>query len=162
MTQIDFAIEPIRDTQRRAIFAAARARGMSIDDVRDLSPGGSISALTRAQAGDVLRRLNSGTRYEHPRPAVRGRRRPKNVYRLATPAQRGKIEALRTELDWTPEKLAQWLSERRHGDGRLMSRIDSSSDASAVIELLKGVTIRDQQCRRRREAQAPTGIAAGS
>jgi len=147
--------EPIRATQRRAIFAAMHARGLEIDDVRALCPNGSISKLSRAEAGDVLQRLNARTEYEHPRRTrPRSSRRPKGVYRLATSGQRAKIEALRIDLDWTVERLTEWLAGRSYADGRRMNRIDSSNDAAAVIELLKGVVLKAGQARQRRELAA--------
>lgn len=160
MSEDPIGLEPIRDTQRRAIFAAMRARGLTIDDVRSLCPARSISKLSRREAGAVLSRLNAATDYAHPRSAPRGPRRPKGVFRMATPAQRGKVEALRIDLGWTPEALAQWLTERRYADGRPMSRMDSSGDASAVIELLKGVAIRYLRSARRRVS--PASVESGS
>lgn len=130
---------PVSDAQRRAIFAAASRIGLSIEDVRALTPSGSISKLTFHQAGDLLKHLNAGTEHAHPRQAPRGPRRPKGVYAIATDAQRRKIESLRISLDWTVEGLNSWLSERTHVDGRPMTRVDSTADANAVIELLKVV-----------------------
>lgn len=72
--------ERITPPQRRALFAAARDRGLSIDDVRDMTPTGSISALTRAEASDLLDRINAGTDFdEHRRQRPRGPRRPKSL-----------------------------------------------------------------------------------
>jgi len=147
-TDIDKAIgaEPITPSQRRALFSAARSRGMTIDDIRDMTPTGSISALTRSQASDLLDGLNSGTEYAHPRkPRRRSARRPKGVYALATEAQHRKIESLRIQLGWTREGLRGWLSERHYTDGRPMTKIDSTSDGSDVIELLKGVLERTER-----------------
>jgi len=92
--------EPLSPGQRRALFAVGKRRGLSIDGLRELTPAGSISALTRAQAAGLLDRLNVGTDYEHPRPAQRQPRRPRGVYAIATDAQRRKIEALRIDLGW--------------------------------------------------------------
>lgn len=139
--------EPITAAQRRALFAAARERGLTIDDLRDMTPAGSISALTRGQASDLLDGLNRGTDYAHPRkrrPSSRPRR-PKCVYGIATDAQRRKIESLRIQLGWTLEGLQGFLSERHFSDGRVMTRIDSTSDGRDVIELLKGVRDRSRK-----------------
>lgn len=95
--------------------------------------------MPRGQASDLLDRLNAGKQYEHPRKTVRGRRRPKGVYAMATDAQHRKIESLRIELGCTPNGLRDWLSERHYIDGRPMTRIDSTADGIAVIELLKSV-----------------------
>ncbi|MBN2563782.1 MAG: hypothetical protein JXQ75_22925, partial [Phycisphaerae bacterium] len=40
------------------------------------------------------------------------------------------------------DKLQEWLSGRHHADGRPMTRLDSTTDAQAVIELLKVVLTR--------------------
>ena len=132
--------------QRRALFAIARQRGMTIDDLRGMTPQGSISAITRRQAARLLSHLNAGTDYEHPRPKMRPRRRQlKGVYRFASEAQHRKIEALRIQLAWAEDKLQAWLAERHHPDGRPMTRIDSTSDGVSVIELLKGVLARSSR-----------------
>ncbi len=134
--------EPMTPAQRRAWFAAGKSRGMDIDGLRSLTPRGSISALSRAEAARILTSLNRGTDHEHPRRSPRRPHRPAGVYAFASDAQRRKIEALRIDLGWTPEKFQEWLSERHHGDGRPMTRIDSTTDAQAVIELLKVVLSR--------------------
>ena len=131
--------EPLTAGQRRALFSAARARGLNVDDLRSMTPLGSISAMTRAQAAHLLTRLNAGTDHAHPRVQERAPRRPKGLYGLATAAQRRKVEALRIDLGWSTEGLAGFLSERHFIDGRRMDRIDSLTDASEVIELLKAV-----------------------
>lgn len=139
--------EPITAAQRRALFAAGRVRGLTIDDIRGMTPTGSISALTRGQASDLLEGLNRGTEYAHPRKrkSSRGRpRRPKGVYAIATEAQHRKIESLRIQLGWTTEGLRGWLSERHYADGRAMTNIDSTNDGRDVIELLKGVLERTE------------------
>src|ERR1043166_5041149 len=137
-----FGAGGITPAQTRAIFAAARRIGMELDDVRAMTPGGSIKLLSRLQASDLLDRLNASTEYQHPRKSPRAPRRPKSVYRIATPPQLAKIESLRIELDWTSEGLTGWLSERHHGDGRAMTDIQSSSDRQAVVQLLKAVVKR--------------------
>lgn len=144
-TMQDFG-QPITPAQRTALFAAARSRGLGIDDIRAMTPAGSISKLTRLQARELLDRLNAGT----PHAVQHRPRRPKGVYALVTDAQRNKIEALRIELGWTPERLKEWLGERTHADGRPMTRMDTTADASAVIELLKAVTGRSAVARSRR------------
>ena len=77
-----------------------------------------------------------------------------SVFAIATPAQRNKIEALRIDLGWKPDGLAGFLHDRRHADGRRMTRIESTTDAAAVIELLKVVVAKSRQAQDRREAKA--------
>jgi hypothetical protein len=140
--------KPITADQRRALFAIGRARNLDIDDLRALTPTGSISALTSVQASRLLDGLNAGTQYAHPRSSARRPRRPKGVYAFASAAQLRKVEALRIDLEWSPQKLQEWLSQRHHDDGRPMTRIDSTTDGQAVIELLKIVVTRTQARRR--------------
>ena len=144
----DFGL-PITAEQRRAIFAAGKSRGLDIDDLRQLTPAGSISALTRLQATELLQRLNAHGEHPYPKRHSRAPRRPKGVYAIPTGSQLNKIEALRIELGWTPEGLQGWLAERHHVDGRLMTKIDSTTDAAAVIELLKAVLVKTDRARTR-------------
>ncbi len=90
-----------------------------------------------------------------PGPTPRGPRRPKNVYCIATDAQRRKIDALCIDLGWSREKFRQWLSDRHHDDGRPLTSIDSSRDAQAVIELLKAVVVRASRARGRDHSGIP-------
>lgn len=134
------APSPITPAQRKAIFAAARAKGRSVDDLRAMTPNGSISRLSRREAFDLLNRLNAGT--EHDRPAPRRRpRRAKGMYAFVTDAQRDLIAALRLEIGWSDEQFRDWLGKRHYADDptRPMTDMQSSADAMRVIELLKDV-----------------------
>jgi hypothetical protein len=62
---IDFGL-PITPEQRRAIFAAGKVRRLDLDGLRDLTPMGSISALTRLQAAQLIDRLNAGSENAYP------------------------------------------------------------------------------------------------
>jgi hypothetical protein len=157
------AVKMISPEQRSAIFAAARRLCMEINDVRAMTPAGSVSQLTYAQASDILDSLNRGSGYQHPRTYKRPARRPKGVYRMVTPDQLSKIESLRIELGWEPDRLQAWLAKRRHNDGRPMTRVDSSADGVAVIELLKGVQIRQAKVNVERwlKGESPVGQQGG-
>ena len=147
----------ITDAQRRAIFAWGRANGMSIEDLRAMTPAGSISKMTRDQASKLIDRLNREQQAKRPR---RRKRRPKNVFAIATEEQRAKIDSLRLTLGWSPEKLDAWLSKRHFLDGRPMNKIDSSDDAVRVIELLKGVIKRTDPAKLKRQRSADHVSAA--
>ena len=67
--------------QRRHLFALARGRGMDLAAVRDLTPAGSVSALTREQADELIDKLTNG--YPHRRPR-RGRRASPQQVRFIT------------------------------------------------------------------------------
>lgn len=140
------ASERIRPAQRAALFAIGTARGLDIDDLRAMTPKGSISALSFAEASALLSRLNAGTEFAHPRPPARQPRRPKGVYAFRTAAQLRKIEALRIELGWTPEGLDGFLASRKFRDGRPMNSIASTSDGRDAIELLKHVLACGTEC----------------
>lgn len=151
-----FEGERITPGQRRKLFVLADERGMSIDDVRDMTPAGSISALSRAEAAALLDRLSGGADFqEHRRARPRGPRRPKGVSAMATDAQRSKIESLRIDLEWTPEGLVGFLSERHYSHGGPMANagqlaILTTADGIEVIELLKSVVGRQATAAARR------------
>lgn len=158
----DFGL-PITPDQRRALFAAGKAHGLDIDDLRAMTPAGSISLLTRLQASRLIDRLNAGSENAYPKRRSCSPRRPKGVYALSSPQQRLKIHSLRIEIGWSPEHLGEWLSQRHHDHGRPMAtlrdgtytlNIDSTADASAVIELLKAVLAKTKRARERKDAQA--------
>ncbi len=146
----------LTDAHRRMIFRLKTDRGLTIDDVRDMTPAGSISMLTKFQATSLIDALKTGKPVDYSKrsriPAERrSKRRPKNVFAMASDAQRNTIEALRIELGWSKEHLHDWLSKRHHKDGRPMTEIQSSGDAVAVIELLKAVRIRQHRANERRK-----------
>ena len=60
---------PITEGQRRALFAAAGRIGLDLDGLRAMTPAGSVSKLTRAEAASLLNRLNAGTSHDYPRTA---------------------------------------------------------------------------------------------
>ena len=63
----------ITNLQRRTLFALARERGMDLAAVRDLTPAGSVSSLTRTEADELIDRLSVGITTRRRRPH-RGRR----------------------------------------------------------------------------------------
>jgi hypothetical protein len=143
---------PITDAQRRAIFAAARAHGLSTDDVRAMTPAGSISKMSAVEACALLERLNSGTDYQRDRrERPRSPRRPKGVHAMVSEPQKRRIASLRIDLGWTHEKLAEFLAKRHYSHGGAMSKMLTTADGSEVIELLKGVQTRHQAARAARE-----------
>lgn len=155
---------PITPDQRKALFAAAKVRGMDIDDLRAMTPLGSISALTIRQAAELLDRVNAGTKYERPR-RPRPPRRAKGVYALPTATQRAKIEGIREALGWTKEGLAEFLTGRRYEHGGPMSEMLTSRDARDVIQLLNRVLAGTQTARARRgqrnESSGGDGVSNG-
>lgn len=142
----------ITPAQRKALFAAARGKGLSTDDLRAMTPRGSISALSRREAFDLLNRLNAGTEYDRPAPHRRPRR-ARGMYAFVTQAQRDLIVSLRLEIGWSDDQFRDWLGKRHYRDDptRPMTDMQSSADAERVIELLKGVRERMEQAQAKRE-----------
>lgn len=156
--------KPITAGQRAALFAAGRARGLTIDGLRAMTPAGSISLLTFDEAAALLTRLNAETDYAQPRKPDRGPRRPKGIYAIRTPAQLGKVESLRIELGWTVDRLLEFLRGRTFTDGHAMDKWASTDDGRHVIELLKAVLKRQRaaQSRAATQADANAGAALGT
>jgi hypothetical protein len=131
--------------QRRAIFQAARARDMTVEDVRMLTPRNTVSDLTVREAGQLLDRLNQGTTYARERApareAARAPAREKGVFAPIQPAQKILIESIATEVGWSMPQLWAFLEKRHFANdpSRNMKQATSSSDAVAIIELLKRV-----------------------
>lgn len=147
--------------QNRHIFALKRERGLSLDDLRDMTPAGSISMLTRAQANVLIDALKTGKspdynkRSSFPRQREGQGRRPKGVASMITDAQRQKVRALRLELGWSAEALKTWLSSRRfHGEDRYLIHAVSADDVSFIIELLKRVRDKTEEACDRRAQHA--------
>ena len=128
----------ITNAQIRAIKAACRHHGIDDDTYRfmlDESYGaGSCKDLTRAQANDLLNRLNVHRRRKPvrrkpvqkaaaPAPATTSG----DVVRLASPRQRQLIDQLVSEIRWRTSYEA-WL---RKSLG--MSRVLTAADAQRVI-----------------------------
>lgn len=148
-------LPPLSKAQRKALFAAARGKGLSTDDLRAMTPNGSISALSRREAFDLLNRLNAGTEHDRPAPSRRPRR-AKGMYAFVTDAQRDLIAAIRLEIGWSDERFRDWLGKRHYRDdpNRPMTDMQSSADAERVIELLKGVRDRMARAKAKREEES--------
>jgi hypothetical protein len=141
--------QPLTPYQRRALFAAARARGLDHQELRALTPTGSIARLTIRQAAALLDSLNRGTDHERSgRP--RRPRRPRGILAMASGAQLAKIEGLRERLGWTREGLTAFLATRHYDHGDPMTAIVSGRDAQEIILLLSDVADRTDNAKRRR------------
>ena len=112
-------MEPARITkaQIKAIWTLARAVGLDRDTLYEMIPSGSMRALTRRQAAQIIDRLGPG-RWKSRQPSRncgtrRGPASP-NVVRLLTPKQRAYIRHLfDTELGWKdqPGRVAGFLQK---------------------------------------------------
>jgi len=135
-------VQPITAAQRRALFAAARDKGLSTDDLRAMTPKGSISMLTLPEAADLLGRLNKGT--THDRPAPPRARRPRGVIAMHPGSALLQMDSqlcrdLKIHYQWTEGALSRWLAERTLPSGTPADRPVTARDYQERIQLLKGV-----------------------
>jgi hypothetical protein len=71
----------ITNEQRRHLFALGRGRGLDLAQLRDLTPTGSVAALSRSEADQLIDRLAVGLQTRRPRP-LRGKRATAGQLRL--------------------------------------------------------------------------------
>ena len=91
----------VTEDQRKLIFALGRARGLDLDDLRGMTPSGSVSRLTQREAAELIAALQGGI----------GSRRP--------PTDAGLIRQLllieylgKTLLRFDEDKFSEWLRSR--------------------------------------------------
>jgi len=113
--------ERITDAQRRKLFAVAKSRGLDLEAVRDLTPAGSVSMLTRAQAHDLIDRLAGRPTAPHQVYADQGG---------ASGRQLGLIAHLAAQIGFTDAEFSSWMGKRfgvesiaQVADGGLANRI---------------------------------------
>lgn len=117
--------ELITAGQRQALFAWAGRRGLSIDDLRAATPGGSISKLSRSQAARMIERL-SGRSGDGGRQAV-----PAEFSDRITLRQRGMLRHLQKLSGLSAAGFSNWLFA--HFGFRSIEEIRGKSEASRVI-----------------------------
>lgn len=150
MTAAPPARDPCTTEQMKKLFACARERGLSVDEVRAMTPNGSVKAMTWGQCSAVINRI-LGQR-EDARPPRRGRRgsalskrRPPDVFAPLTDDQRDTIDRrYRIAMGWTPPAMLAYLKNKTYPSdpSRTMDSIISSADGVAVTEHLKKVLFR--------------------
>jgi hypothetical protein len=149
--------------QIKALFAAAHARGLSDDDLRAMTPTGSVKALKFMEASALLNRLNGRKDgYVPNRARKKAARRPTDVFAPLSDEQRDLIDRkLRIALGWTPQQMKAHLETKHYVSDptRDMSSILSSTDGVAVAEHLKKVLLRTlEQHAARLEKSLPHAI----
>ena len=112
----------ITAAQRRRLFALGRSLGMNTDDLRAATPAGSISRLTRAQASELIDRLDGRPDRKGSAYADQG---------TATGRQLGMIAHMRDLIGFSEAEFAAWLSKRFKVGS--IGEIDDSRLASRVI-----------------------------
>ncbi len=124
----------ITGAQRRTIFGLAKGIGFGLDDVRALTPCGSVSALSRAEAADLINRLRGGS----GQAAESGTYDDSSASDRPTAAQRRTLAKLRAELGFTDAQFAAWIAGRfRIHDARKMDRKPASRVIGALIAMRK-------------------------
>jgi hypothetical protein len=109
----------ITGAQRRMLFARAKALGMDLDAIRAATPKGSVSALTKVEASELIDRLV---------------RRPRRAWRdqgTATGNQIGTIEYLRGLVGFSDTAFSKWLGKRFKVES--LAQITDKGLASRVI-----------------------------
>lgn len=133
---------PITPAQRRALFAAAKSRGLSTDDLRAMTPQRSISQLSVTDAAELLERLNADQRrFGAPFRRKRMDRRPSSIIALISADQLELIRKLRIAMGWTQHQLGDHMKSRHYPSdpARTMDEMQTTRDAQAVIEHLKKI-----------------------
>ena len=152
-------IEQISKAQIVKIWACANALGLDKELLYLLLPRGSISAMTRHEASELIRHLMDlgarrvgPRRLEDPKPAqARAATVDPNA---ATQEQRNFIHFLFGKIGWLqePARLKGFLRKYAHVGS--VEELPDRKRASAIIEALKAI-----YKRRRRAAVAPDGPA---
>ena len=125
--------QPISQPQRRKLFAVARERGLTHDDLRAMTPAGSVSALSYHQAAELLTRL-CGKPYRAPERRRRRSRRT-GAIPIATNPQKFYIRILADQLGLSKSQLDAYIRSRHHRNG--LADVIQGKDASDIIEGLK-------------------------
>lgn len=152
--------DTLTSAQRSKLFALAKEQGHTIDDLRAMTPAGSISMLTRGQAATLIDALEKGNSPNYGR-TPRMPRRPAGTIRFMTDAQCSAIDRARARLGMTATQFHDWLAKRhfRSDPSRSMACVldpkaaVSTADAGEVIELLKAVVAKHEQAVSRRAAE---------
>jgi hypothetical protein len=101
------------------LFARAKAIGMGLDDIRAMTPKGSVSALTKEEARNLIDRL------------VRGSVRTWHDQGTATGNQLSTIEYLRGLVGFSHTEFSKWLGKRFKVES--IAQITDKALASRII-----------------------------
>lgn len=145
--------------QRQAIVCAGRALGLDLDGIRELTPAGSLRALTFDEAAAVLERLDA-ERQRRNLPVVKRarRRRAGRPLGKVTKRQARLIDEHRERIGWTAERLDVFLARTFN---LTAATLKARRDASRVIAVLGQVLEHKLARRARQEAAADAARAEG-
>jgi len=113
--------QPITADQRRMLFGLGKSKGLGIDALRDMTPKGSISALSRTEAGKLIDRLLDKPNWS----ALH------HGNGTATGKQLGLIAHLRDQIGFSNDDFCRWL--QRQFKVSSIEDIDDRDLASRVI-----------------------------
>ncbi len=108
----------VTEAQRRMIFARGQALGMSLDDIRAATPHGSVSALTKAEAHELVGKLTT-------------RARPRAGQGTATGKQLATIGYLRDLVGFNEAEFSGWLAKWFKVES--LAQVTSKTLASRII-----------------------------
>jgi len=134
--------DPITKPQIAKIWASAHALGMDREMLYLLVPRGSMTAMTRQEAAELiehLERLGAGRiGPRNPDDFLSEKPKRRSSTRM-TREQRNFIYFLLGRLGWLdhPERVRGFLKKFAHTDA--VERIPSKKRASAIIEALKAI-----------------------
>jgi len=134
--------DQITKPQIAKIWASAHALGMDREMLYLLVPRGSMTAMTRREAAELIEHLEQlGSKRVGPRNPddfLRGKPKRRSPARM-TREQRNFIYFLFGKLGWleNPERVRGFLKKFAHADA--VERIPSRKRASAIIEALKAI-----------------------
>ena len=165
--------------QLSKIWTTAKERGLSPDQVRDMTPAGSVGSLTTREASELIDALVRGRapdysrcRRSSPSPSassapLREPRRPRasaGVIRLPSPEaallDSSNISWLaehwrhKDGTHWTELQVLDWLGTRHFKHGGPMNVCRSARDLADRIEFTKGLIMRTKTRDGNRQARA--------
>lgn len=138
----------ITNRQIRRLFAIGRRRGLGVDGLRELTPEGSISRLSYAQAEALAARLSAGLRSRdagdrRQRRTSREKPAPPGVVRLRTPRQVELIEHLRLRCGFSAADVDFVCRRAVSVDG--LANLANRDDARKVINVLHAIAVKQEQ-----------------
>jgi len=110
---------------------------LSVDDLRAMTPAGSLRALSFEAASALLDSLNQNRPEGAERPAGErrsGRRGRPGIYKMVTPRQIEAVGQYRAALGWTEARLDEFL---RRTIGMPLAKVAVRRDASRAIFVLQ-------------------------
>jgi hypothetical protein len=132
-------LKPLTSAQIRALWAIARARGLSRDELHAAAGVASLKELSVSAAARLIDSLQTASHKREWQPGPPDRT-ARGALRLASERQRNQIQALFDELGWPADKARGWLAKRgRFAIHDLAAGAFSSRTATALVLQLRAI-----------------------